>query len=80
MELRGKFRVKTIKKKTQAKLFKNLKVGDEIEIIKVLCNEGRATRGHTASDITIKDNYGNEVYSTLRMVGNVLQNFEWEEL
>lgn len=80
MELKGKFKIKKILRKTQAKLFKDLKVGDEIEIIKELCKEGGAFSGRTASYIIVKDNKGNQIDSTLRIVGNILPYFEWEEL
>lgn len=80
MELKGSFRVKQILKPTKAKLFSHLQVGDEITIIKKLGKEGRYTRSNTGSYITIKDNHGNTVQSTLRMVGNILPCFEWEEL
>lgn len=80
MQLKGKFRVKKILKKTQTRLFKDLKVGDEIEIIKELCKEGRAYQGSTASYIVIRNNRGNQVDSTLRLVGKVLPCFEWEEI
>ena len=80
MELKGKFKIKKILRKTQAKLFKDLKVGDEIEIIKELCKEGGAFSGSTASYIIVKDNKGNQIDSTLRIVGNILPCFEWEEL
>lgn len=33
MKLNGKFKVKSIKKKTSAKFFKDLKVGDEFELV-----------------------------------------------
>lgn len=80
MQLKGKFRVKKKLKKTQARLFKDLEVGDEIEIIKELCKEGYATPGNTGSYIVIRDNRGNHVDSTLRLVGKVLPCFEWEEI
>lgn len=80
MELKGRLRVKKILKKTQARLFKDLEVDDEIEIIKELCKEGRAYQGNTASYIIVKDNKGHQIDSTLRIVGNILPCFECEEL
>lgn len=74
MKLKGKMKVKEISKKTSAKFFKELKVGDELEFVYDL-NGGY----HSAPYVTIYK--GNDFInnSALQLAKN-LENFQWEEI
>lgn len=74
-----KVRVTKILKKTQARMFKNIEVGDVIQLSIGAERVGRGSRGSTlAADVRV-DNLtkGQHTYKTFNTLG-VLDNFEYE--
>jgi hypothetical protein len=74
-------RIKAIKKKTQAKVFKDFEVGDVLHFSMVLRNTTNWGKGNYATDITTHNvTKGLSVVKTQSNLLNVLLAFELEEV
>jgi hypothetical protein len=67
-----------INKKTKAKMFNNLKIGDQILLSVPVKRAGR-NRGTYSTDIKVENlNTGECTYKTFNTICNILNNFEFE--
>ena len=67
-----------INKKTQAKMFRDLKIGDQILLSVPVKRAGR-NRGTYSTDIKIENlNTGECTYKTFNTICSILNNFEFE--
>lgn len=76
LELKLKLRVTKIKKRTQAKVFKDLKVGDEILLSSTLDNYAGYQKMLKVKNLTT----GEEDYKYFTVISNTLNKFEFEEI
>ena len=76
LELKLKLRVTKIKKRTQAKVFKDLKVGDEILLSSTLDNYAGYQKMLKVKNLTT----GEEDYKYFTVISSTLDKFEFEEI
>ena len=77
----GTLRVKKLLKKTSAKIFKDLKVGDTVEFTVKLQRAG-SSRGRTYSTYIQFKNLNNDEtsFNSFNQIANILDKFEFEEV
>ncbi len=76
LELRLKLRVTKIKKKTQARVFKDLKIGDEILLSSTLDNYAGYQKMLKVKNLVT----GEEDFKYFTIISNILDKFEFEEI
>jgi ribosomal protein L19 len=71
--------VEKINRRSQAKMFKDLKVGDQIEFSVPLKSAGRGSRGSYATYIIVKNiNTGDTTSSSFNQLPNILKAFKFK--
>lgn len=79
--LKGSFQVVSIEKKSGAKMFKELKVGDIVDITKVLCSESPRFDVTRASYCEVKNHdTGETVRKSFAELQNIMKAFEWRQI